>query len=372
MVRPLLLMSSFSGLMLLSSCGGAPSEPTQRTTPASVGVGGAPGAPEDRRSLAPEATFADLVDRARALAEMEGAAASDPPCLLRIAGEPRLGAEVLIGVSPLPQPALDLDAALSESRGPVRVLAAYAPPAAADASLAIAPFTATTPRASATAALILFLTDRGLHLRRSDEAMPDDEAAPFLPNDVAAHLASRSSASFGAVYVVAEAGIGMDTLGSLLRALSLADGADGRDHAFAVALDAEARIPPPPAAAATSAARCPEGIAVPEGVEYGELDPAAAREVLLSLRPRLTACVDASTELFSEVALYVVLRVGEDGGVREVCVGRGEGPPIVEACVLEVVQSARFARPSPAGVVDLALPLRLAQGRAAHPRPLCP
>ena len=66
------------------------------------------------------------------------------------------------------------------------------------------------------------------------------------------------------------------------------------------------------------------------------------------------------------------MRIGPDGRVSEVCVVESEHPdPTLHACLVRSARAVAFDAPSPAGFVDVQLPLVLAPLPVQRQRALC-
>ncbi|HMI91323.1 MAG TPA: hypothetical protein VK509_08165, partial [Polyangiales bacterium] len=101
--------------------------PPARSTPAastSAPVAGSE-SPDAFRALGPDATFADLVRAARAIAKQSGGEPSARCVLAEAASGYRLAADAMTALDPIPDPPAELDAALQANLGPLAVLTAW-------------------------------------------------------------------------------------------------------------------------------------------------------------------------------------------------------------------------------------------------------
>jgi hypothetical protein len=147
--------------------------------------------------------------------------------------------------------------------------------------------------------------------------------------------------------------------------------------ALAVPLDPDVRLPAEPVVPPEVMDRgfCGGG-ALPEpaadAVE-GDLPAVEVRAALAPLGEAAARCLaGASGRAASGGRLDLALRITAAGRVGDACVVRDPIlDPTLRLCVLAAAQSLRFPAPSPAGFVDLALPLRLTPDAALAQRPLC-
>ncbi|MDQ3037735.1 MAG: hypothetical protein M3Y87_35405, partial [Myxococcota bacterium] len=249
-------------LVVLAACG-APRPEAREPEPA-VAAASAPAtsaattsSASSPRALPPHATFADLAAAARTLDDHRDSE-SDEGCLIRASSDGyALAADLAVAVRPLPTPAEDLDARLSQTAGPVRVLTRYGGYGGDDAALGLVAIATTLPPTRGVA-LALFLTSQGVYARRSDAAGGERDASR------AAWIVEHTDwSAFDLVAVTAEAATPLRDVVALLEQLpaSLA----GR-ITLAVPLAEETRMPE--AAAATDPAEraelCPEGLPEPD------------------------------------------------------------------------------------------------------------
>lgn len=311
------------------------------------------------RSLAPHSVFADLVQHAEPLEGTDpGAGEAAGACLLASAEAGfALHAPVHQALRPLPQPASDLGGALKEARS-VQVLTPWGS-YGSESSLVLASFTAFTP---ARRALALLLTHQGVSVRGT---APDEDALA-TDNAPVQSLATWGPLEGTIVFVTAEAQVPVSELYRLLEELARRRAA----VALATVLPPHTRMPSAPRP--TPGRACPDGLSAIEAVE-GELSRDAILSGLSTLRTRAPDCLlrgDAAGAAGGQVE--IALRIDATGQVSEACLVRDDiADPVVGACVLELARASRFSPPSPAGVVDVQLPLVLRPHSAPAPAPVC-
>jgi hypothetical protein len=315
------------------------------------------------RLLPHGATFADVVDAARAL-DAAGRTQSDAGCLFATAGGPRLAADLLIAAPPLPDPPEELAASLLKAAGPAAVLTGWGSSPGELPEVALAAFTTTSPASARAAAVSLFLTARGAFVRGA--AMPLRARPEALELQVAAGLLAQVPDP-AVVYVSAEAAISLERLIEALRSVP-----NRLETALAVALPKGTRLPPP--AARGSELLCPDGLPEPSDDELeGELEPAALRDVLLPIRERALQCaLSTGGTALQGGRMELGLRIGKNGRPLFSCmVSDSIGELVLCRCVIEVVRALQFPAPNPSGFVDVQLPLELAIAGPERQRPLC-
>ncbi len=363
-----------AGLLVLFSlaCGGPrPSaEPERRGEDDREPTSGEEAPRADARSLAADASFAQLLDAARTLddrRDQESAAG----CLLRRPGRGwRLEADLAVAVRPLPAAPDDLDGALASEAGPVNVLSrwgAYGPGDPAAPSFA-AVTTTLPPRREP--ALVWAITERGAYVRSSAAAARELDPIPVAR--LGATLPSASAV--GALFVTAEAGTPLSRLTEALAAIPAE--LSGR-VGLAVPLAAGTRLPAAPRAEEgdASAGACPNGLSeLPESAPEGDLRPDVIVQSLGPLRQAAATCVSATQgpgAAGGRVAL--ALRIGPDGRVHEACAVRDEtNDPALRECLVRAARAVAFPAPSPPGFLDVELPLALAPLESQRQAPLCP
>jgi hypothetical protein len=256
-----------AGLLVLVGCGGGAVEGP------GPGANGQPAEPIDEpdhgtsmppsRALGLTATFGDLVSAARAL-EDAGAADASVGCLLRGSGPYRLEADLAVAMRPLPEAPADLDARLESARS-VRLFSRWGQ-LGLGGDLAAAAFTTTAPpRGEHATAWVL--TDRGLWILPVGEGPA--RAGPLALREAGAR--ATGAAARGLVVVLAEAGVALADLRTVLAALA----GTHANVALAVSLAAEVRLPAPTPASASNEGLCPDGLPELADGERGQLSAQA-------------------------------------------------------------------------------------------------
>ena len=328
--------------------GGETAVPDARTEPTPTP---AP-APPRTRDLGAGATFADLVETARAL-DGQGDGDSDAGCLLRGAGSWRLEADLAVPLRPLPAPVASLAQALRRHSGPVRVLSRWGQRGGGRRAVAVFTMTPRTPGQSA----LVFVGAEGLVLRSTDGALE----ATVTPAELGERLVD-----YAEVVIPADAGTPLDRLASVAAALPAET-----TVAFGVLLPEDTRLPEPLVPAeASEAGLCPGGLPPTDEAE-GRFDAASAAGALADLRGRLARCNEYRSGVGEAAGVLAVgFRIGPGGEVTQACATADAiGDPALRACALQAVQETRFA--DPGGVVDLALPLGFEADATARQQVLC-
>ncbi len=354
--------------VLLVACGGASAVPApvvvRRDAPA--GAEAEPAAVETSpRALGPTATFADLVAAVRRLDD-RGQGESDAGCLLRGRGEVgaawRLEADLAVGVRPVPDPS-PLAGRLADG-GPVTVLTRWGRRGSGGVSFAA--LTTLPPPREGDATLVA-ITDDGILLRLTGEAVGASDGGPHRVSALAGPLSGMLERASAEVYVTAEPGTSLRRVREVLAALP----ADAQQRAaLAVVLPDAVTLPEPPTAD-DAEGLCPEGL-TPSGEDPGELDAARLRAALAPLAELGATCLSrAAPEAARGGRVELLLRVGVGGQVRQACLQRdGIGDPLLRACMLNAVRGLTL--PDPAGDVDVRVPLLLAPDRSEVQKALCP
>ncbi|HEX5660950.1 MAG TPA: hypothetical protein VFX59_27345 [Polyangiales bacterium] len=299
-----------------------------------------------------QATFADLVRSAGELLDRERPA----DCLL--AREPagfQLRAELASSIRPLPLPADDLDALLKQSDR-AELLGAWGRHGDGSARLALVSFTLAAPTREGVA---IVATDRGLSVRGASTTglIARDEL------DLGQAVAALAQLPNALVFVAAEARYPLSKLAALLGALAQ------REVTLATNLSADTSLRP---RAPTRVTRCPEGL--PNTTEpEGALPTPALREGVAPLAEAGADCLlsgDARGAAGGRLTLG--LRIDAQGKVATACVVRDElADDAVAGCVTELAHRLTFPPPSPAGVVDVELPVALRPGPRVVQPALC-
>lgn len=346
-------------LLALSACGGneePPPDPDDDTSGAEILEPDEVDAPAPTRALAPDATYADLVDAAQAL-DGASAADSDEGCLL---APERLSADLALPLRPLPDPIPSLSRALARHRGPMRVLSRWGQRGAGRRAVAI--FTM-TPRTDGEA-MLLFASDDGVRLRATGGDSGGSE--PFPVSELGNRVVAARATVSGPIVLVADAGTPLVRVRSLLAALP-----SDAVVAFGVLLPEDTRLPEPLVAADESdAGLCADGLPATEEAE-GQFDLEASRPALAELQAQVTRCNDyRSGTGADEGTITVALRIATGGAVGGVCATDDSvGDPALRACTLGAIREVRF--PDPGGVVDLAVPFRFQPSALGRQTPLC-
>lgn len=349
-------------LVSLASCHAAPAPitpvspppaPVAASAPSNAPMPSAPAPSANRDVLARDERYADLV---RWASEHDGAPAR-ASCL--IAERPdgvALTAELAASVRPLPLPPVDLDPQLAASDR-VDLLSPWGRHGDGGAQLSLASFTASRPARDAVA---LVLTDRGVALRGTRPgALVRDGLTPV------AAISALTAHANATVFVAAEAGVPLDHVVRALTALG------ARPVVLATALSADTKLPRPPSASAR-VERCPDGLPATDA-PTGNLPVAALRSAIEPLKERAADCLAVGEAAGAAGGrLVLALRVSDSGRIQSSCIVRDElADAAIAACVIDRARSLTFPPPSPAGVLDIELPLVLRPSSSPLVRPVC-
>lgn len=380
MLRPMRLFVGLSLLWSCAACGAAGTAaasgsdaPVTRPVATPARSAGAPTVEPTHDSQAPLARrvfngserFGDLVAGAQALASA-GAGDSDKGCLFaRDADAFRLEADLLPAVRPLPDPPVDLATGLARTHGRVRTLSHWGQSGTGEYELALVGLTTTPASAARAPATAILLTRKGVFLRHAErDAVPEDGPLPLA--GVGARLAGLSG---HALYVTAERDVSIAEIHALLAQLPF-----DRPVALAVALAPGTRIPEEPKPALAPEWSCPRGLPRPaKRSRPGEIGQSALAAALAPLRDEGARCLSTATgPALAGGKLTLALRVDEGGRVGHVCAIESTlADAALTRCVLESARMLVFPVPSPAGSVDLHLPLELSPLGFATQRPVC-
>jgi hypothetical protein len=328
----------------------APAHPIPPPT-AAVTTSTIPEPPADPRELPAQATFADLVDAARAT-DGAGEAHSEAGCLLRPGETPRLEADLLPAARPLPRPASDLATSIEPTVGAVGVLSAWGNVSGEVPDVVLLAFTTTTPQAVRNPIVALFVTRGGTFVRAADPVLRAQRAA--LSNEAAAALLTRLSGP-AVVYVTAEAEVPLRSLLELLRAIP-----NRLEIGLAVALLKTTRLPPP--AAEDRTGLCPDGLPAPgKNEREGSLAANDAQTAFGPLRDAALSCALATGgRALLGGHLVLGMRLAADGSAPHVCfVADAVGEPMLRRCLISAARDLHLPAPK-GGFVDLNVPLELA------------
>ena len=333
--------------------------------------------PRDLRRLPAASTFADWVEAA-GLLDAAAAGRSETGCLVRRGEALDFEADLLLAAHPLPRPESGLAAQLEQQVGAPAVItgwgsvapareAAAASAAAGSSpsgSLVLLAFTTTTPGSVRQPPIALFATRAGTFVRADDLALRAQRAA--LPNAAAAALTARVAGP-ATVYVTADPDVPSNELVELLRAIP-----DRFELALAVALPGSTRLPP--TAADDREGSCPGGLPEPAAdAAEGELSASAAQSAFTPLREAALACaLTSGGRALLGGRLVLGVRVGADGKPSDACfVQDAIGEPMLRRCLISAARDLRLPAPSPAGFVDLHIPLEISLSGPARQRASC-
>jgi hypothetical protein len=325
------------------------------------------GAPSELRTLGPNATFADLVRAARSLAT--GADRdSSAGCMLERSqdGGYVLAADLMLALERMPDPPTDLGALLERDARPIAMLTAFGTiRPQAEQGLALASFTTTAP---GTQTAVLLALDHDVAFVRTSAAASADAAGEPVSSAAARALALVSSGR-STLFVSASASTPLSNVHALLALLS-----PSAAVGLAVLLPHGTALPRSDAGGALDAladVACPDGLPeVALDTPLGDLDASALGPSLHDLQADIAPCLAAMQVEAARVVL--ALRIAQDGSVAHACLLDAAGLDAHTAgCLVLAARSLVVPAPSPAGLVDLHLPLALhAEGPAAQ-RALC-
>ena len=180
-------------------------------------------------------------------------------------------------------------------------------------------------------------------------------------------LRLSQAAAPATVYVAADPDVPSNELVDLLRAIP-----ERFEVALSVALPNTTRLPP--MAAETREGSCPDGLpAPPADAPEGELSAAAAQAAFAPLREAaLTCALTTGGRALLGGRLVLGVRAGADGRISDACfVQDAIGEPMMRRCLVSAARDLRLPVPSPAGFVDLHIPLELSLSGPARQRPSC-
>jgi hypothetical protein len=329
--------------------------------------------PADSRVLAAYATFGDVVTAANNL-DQRLLSHSDKKCLLRrpaLLQEPwNLDADLAVAVRPLPSTPDDLDKRLEGHPGKVHVMTLWGRVGDDTNAIVLVAFTTTSPQSARLPAVALFLTDRGITVRQSDEAS-EPNAAPLQLADVGPFLANLASKKEFALYVTANANISLRALYDLLSVLPYPQ----REVALTVALAPETRLPKPFIPSAKEAdIWCPQGLPEPpEEAPQGDIPQIEIMTAMGSMRDKARQCLSVAEGSGAAGGRVVIaMRVDENGNVSKQCLVEDAIQDLaLGKCLLSTVGELRFPPPSPKGFVDIHLPLKLSPEGISGQSPIC-
>ncbi|NCQ61396.1 MAG: hypothetical protein GW913_12120 [Myxococcales bacterium] len=313
----------------------------------------------DARALAAGAHFADVVAALEA-AEVAHAEAATAPCVMTGGSDDRsahVDAEVAAAVHPIPDAPADLASRVGVEA--VAILSRFGARGPAQPGLAVATLTSTDPPGDGEQMLIV-LTSRGALLRSTDRAM--DPGTPFSLEELRRRLNALSPAP-ELLALTAEASIPVSVLHDAL--LAVPDALAPR-LALAVTLPPGTRTPEAAAASAQHSPICEDLPALAVGEREGVLEGRVLLAGVAPLRDAVPACLDTAGADARAGTMVLRFRVARDGSVAAACVASDEtGSDGLRTCVLEHLGQLHFPAPSPAGVVEAAIPLRFALDHGA-------
>ena len=363
--------------LTIAGCGGASQSPTVAATTEAAATAATTLTPQNARALSATATFGDLVRSARTLDD-HPEEHSTAGCLVgggAAAGAAfDLRAEIAVAVRPLPDAAADLDAVLREGRLPVRIFSRFGQVGPSIYDVALVAMTYTPPLRDDLPAVALFATARGIYVRATSGTVAPELADSVLAEDVEQRVAAITPDGRRAIYVTAEEAYPLTALRPLLARLSRGT----TPVALAAPLARDTRLPEPTPMAAIEATRgmCPNGEAptFAETAAEGDVDPNAVRARLTHFVETASTCLSKATS--ARTAQGGNMRVGfvlnAEGNVSAACATSDEiRDRDVRVCVIEALRTTPFDRPSPAGYVQLEVPLVLRPLAETAPKALC-
>ncbi|MBN1653018.1 MAG: hypothetical protein JXA30_04505 [Deltaproteobacteria bacterium] len=325
-----------------------------------------------RRMLSVDSRFGDLIKTVNSL-DRQDLHHSDQRCLLRHSavtpGNWLLEADLAVAVRPLPEAPAELSRRLESVTGKIHLLTLWGRIGTEVGGIVLVAFTTTSPSSARLPAVALFLTERGVYLRHSDQ-----DAEPTMQllqlEDVGPSLAKIASQKAFTLYVTADAATPISALYDLLQRLPY----PRHEVALAVALAAETRLPAPLAAETDSEVWCPDGLPLLlEDLPEGDMPRADIVAAIAAIRGKTQACVssaDASAAAGGRVV--VAFRVGASGKVENRCLVEDDIKNLALAkCILSTLDELRLPPPNPTGPVDIHLPLRLSPEGISGQRPVC-
>jgi hypothetical protein len=169
------------------------------------------------------------------------------------------------------------------------------------------------------------------------------------------------------VYVTADRTQPLRSLYGLLRLIP-----NRYEVALAVALPPGTRLPA--RAPDSPEGLCPKGLPEPASGEVeGSLGQDAVRTAVAPLRTAALSCaLSAGGRALLGGRLTLALRVGKEGRATTACVVEDAiGEPLLRRCLISAARDLNLPAPSPAGFVDLHLPLQIALTGPSAQRASC-
>lgn len=372
-VHPLFFV--FLGILMTIGCAGSkePVRPTTREPVSEPPVKRSEDLPLNRRLFSTDTRFSDLIAAVNYLDQHEQPH-SDKKCILRrlpFGGERiALEADLAVAVRPLPDAPLELDKRLQSESGKIHVITLWERIGADVSGIVLIAFTTTSPTSARLPAIALFLTDRGIYIRQSDQKS-ESRSEPIQLNELPPLLANIASQKEFALYVTAEAEVSLNAFYHLLSTLPY----PRPEVALAVVLAAGTRLPTPPKPSKKdTTVWCPQGLPElefdgPQG-DIPRSEIVAAVDAIRDDAQRCLAAAEASAAAGGRV--QVAIRIGASGSVEQQCLLEDEIQNLALAkCILSTVHALRFPSPNPAGPVDIHLPLRLTSRGISGQKPVC-
>lgn len=370
-----LLFSVFLGTLILISCASSREsvKPITREPVRQPAVKGSNDLPPNWRNLSSNARFGDLIAAVNHL-DQHDLSRSDRKCLLRRLpfSDERIAleADLAVAVRPLPHAPDELDKRLQSESGTVHVITLWDRIGSDTSGIVLVAFTTTTPASARLPAVALFLTNRGIYVRQSDQTSEPNNK-PIQLNELAPLLAHIASQKDFALYVTADAQVSLRALYDLLSALP-----DPQPEiALAVVVAAGTRLPKQSKSSTRdTTVWCSQGLPelkseIPEG-DIPRSDIIAAVGAIHEGAQQCLAEADGSAAAGGR--LQVAFRVGVSGNVERQCLIEDEIQNLALAkCILSTVSTLRFPPPNPSGPVDIHLPLRLTSQGINRQKPIC-
>jgi len=329
--------------------------------------------PVDRRILSIDMRFGDLIDSVNYL-DQHGHHHSDKKCLLRrlpFTGERiAFDADLAVAVRPLPDAPGELDKRLQSERGRIHVITLWDRIGIDDSGVVLVAFTTTSPSSARLPAVALFLTDRGIYIRQSDQKA-ESKGEPIQLNELTPFLANIASKEAFALYVTADAETTLRALSDLLSTLPYPQ----PEVALAVVLEAGTRLPKQSEPLMRDpAVWCPEGLPELEfDAPQGDIPRSDIIAAIDTMRDEAQQCLAAAEGTAAAGGrLQVAIRIDASGKVEKRCLIEDEiGNLALARCILSTVNKLRFPPPNPSGPLDIHLPLRLTSQGISGQKPFC-
>jgi hypothetical protein len=369
------LFSVFLGMVMTIGCAGSQEsvKPIAREPVGKPPAQSSEDVPLDRRLLSTDARFGDLIAAVNHL-DQHDQHHSEKKCLLRRlpfnSERIALEADLAVAVRPLPDAPERLDKRLRTESGKIHVITIWDRIGVDASGIALVAFTTTSPASARLPAVALFLTDRGITIRQTDQ-IPEPNNKPIQLNQLASFLADIASQKNFALYVTADAQIPLSALYDLLSTLPYPQ----PEVALAVALAAGTRLPTQSKPSTRdTAVWCPQGLPeLKHDAPQGDIPRSDIVATVGAMREEAQQCLAAADgSAAGGGRVQVAIRVGASGSVERQCLIEDEIQNLALAkCILSTVSSLRFPPPNPSGSVDIHLPLRLTSQGISGQKPVC-